>query len=292
MFALELAATEFRASAGARGAALGGVAATALRAAGIDTQVAIAVGVVAAALEFSAVERHNRRMREVRNAAERVSVTSYAEQPLFFGEGAIDADFARVLLDTINRTSGDIVELGAGVSTALAAQAIRGSGRRVYSIEHDEAWADLCRRRLEGAGLQEAVTLIRAPLREQSFDGYRTRWYDRRSLDGIPAGIGALIVDGPPYARGKERWPAVEVLRDRLAPDAVILADDGRRRDEMRMARRWADLTGLTLRYVDTSKGAWMLTRETNPRLSGPLLRLARRLNPRPAGHGLAAIPR
>jgi hypothetical protein len=292
MFAREVAATEFRGSAGARGVALGGLAATALRAAGVDTPVAIAAGLVVGAAEFSAVERHNGRMRQVRNAAERVSMASYAKEPLFFGEGAIDADFARVLLDTINRTSGDIVELGAGVSTALAAQAIHGSGRHVYSVEHDDAWADVCRRRLDEAGLAESVTLVQAPLREQSFDGYRTRWYDPRFLEVVPGRIGMLVVDGPPHSRGNERWPAAEVFRDRLAPDAVILADDGRRGGERRMVRRWAELTGRTLRWVDTSKGAWLLTRDESPRLNGLALRLARRVNPRPAGHGLAAIPR
>jgi Methyltransferase domain len=292
VYALEVAATEFRGSPGARGAALGGLAATALRAAGVESRLAIAAGVLAGAVEFSAVGRHNTAMRAIRNAAERVSLTGYAEHPLRFGEGAIDADFARVLLDTINRTSGDIVELGAGVSTALTAQAVRGSVRRIYSVEHDDAWADVCRRRLERAGLEDPVTLVRAPLREQSFDGYRARWYDLDALDVIPADIGVLVVDGPQGYAAKQRWPALEVFRDRLAPDAVVLADDGRRRDAMRMARRWAGRAGLTLRYVDTSKGAWLLTREEHPRLRGLPLRLARCLNPRPAGHGLASIPR
>jgi hypothetical protein len=292
MFALELAATEFRGSPGARGASFGGLATTALRCVGVGRPVASAVGLLAGALEFSAVERHNRLMREIRNSAERVSLTSYIGHPLFFGEGAIDADFGRVLLDTINRTSGDVVELGAGVSTVLAARAVRGTSRHIYSVEHDDAWLAVCRQLLERAGLQDTVTLVVAPLREQSFDGYTTRWYDRHSLQGIPTQIGTLVVDGPPYVGGKQRWPAVEVFRDRLAADAVIVADDGRRRDAMRMVRRWAQLTGLTLRYVDTSKGAWLLAREHNPRLSGLPLQLARRLNPRPAGHGLAAIPR
>jgi Methyltransferase domain len=292
VYALEVAATEFRGSARARGAALGGLATAALRGAGVESRVAITVGVLAGVAEFSAVGRHNAIMRATRNAAEQVSLTADAGYPLHFGEGAIDADFARVLLDTIDRTSGDIVELGAGVSTALAAQAVRGSARRVYSVEHDDAWADKCRQRLVRGGLENHVTLVKAPLREQSFDGYRAKWYDLDALDVIPDDIGILVVDGPQGYTAKQRWPALDVLRDRLARDAVILADDGRRRDAMRMTRRWAGRTGLTLRYVDTSKGAWLLTREEHPRLRGLPLRLSRCLNPRPAGHGLASVPR
>jgi hypothetical protein len=178
------------------------------------------------------------------------------------------------------------------VSTALVAQAVRGTGRRVWSVEHDEGWAQACLSRLERAGLREPVTLIRAPLADQPFDGYRARWYDRTALDVLPADVGLLVVDGPPWLGGRERWPALEVLGDLLRPDAVVLADDGRRRHERLMARRWAARSGLTLRWVDTAKGAWMLRREERPRLRGLPLGVARRLNPRPAGHGLAAVPR
>jgi hypothetical protein len=292
MPALDFAATELRGSPAARGAALGGVAAAALRGGGAGGRLALAGGVVAAALELSATARHNRLTREVRNAAERVSLTAWAEHPPLLGEGAVDADFARVVLDAVQRTSGDVVELGAGVSTALVAQAVRGTGRRIWSVEHDDGWAEACLARLRRFGLGEPVTLVRAPLADQPFDGYRARWYDRAALDVVPRDVGLLVVDGPPYLGGRERWPALEVLDDRLRADAVVLADDGRRRHETLMARRWAARSGLALRWVDTAKGAWMLQREERPRLRGLPLRVARRLNPHPAGHGLAAVPR
>lgn len=65
------------------------------------------------------------------------------------------------------------------------------------------------------------------------------RWYDPAALSDL-ADIDVLLVDGPPKATGPHpRYPALPVLREQLAADAVIFADDVERPDEAANVDAW-----------------------------------------------------
>src|SRR5436190_20198401 len=113
----------------------------------------------------------------------------------------------------------------------------------------------------------------------------------------MPEAIDVLVVDGPPSTTAWARWPALCALSSRLAPDATVLLDDGRRMNERRTARRWAsEHPDLDLFWVNTARGAWRLIRtEVSPGMNErrPLLTRIRRVTrPSPAGAGLTAIRR
>lgn len=215
------------------------------------------------------------------------------------GGWAIDADFGRLLGNTVEAGPEVVVELGSGVSTLLLAAALdRREAGQVVSFDHHPQFARETTALLEQHGHERRATVVEAPLREQEFGDVSTWWYDPEVLAAaLPdRPIDLLVVDGPPSTHSWSRWPAVEFFLPHLAPGAVILLDDGRRPEETRTTRRWVrDHPGLRLAWVDTVKGTWRLeVRDSEPR---PLLRrLARRLrsvlNPHPAGFGREGVPR
>jgi predicted O-methyltransferase YrrM len=213
------------------------------------------------------------------------------------GNWAVDADFARLVLGAAETRTGLAVELGSGTSTLLIASLIgdRGCGRLI-SFDHDPGFGAESAERVRQLGIEEAQVVV-APLRRQRFGGTEVDWYERETLlAALPEeSIELLVVDGPPMQTTWSRWPALEVLGPRLAPNAIILLDDGRRRQERLSAFRWErELPQLKLCWHDTLKGAWRL--EPGPLEESAARRLGRKalrlLNPNPTGFGRWPVQR
>jgi hypothetical protein len=137
----------------------------------------------------------------------------------------------------------------------------------VWSLEHLPRFAGETRALLETRGLSDWATVVDAPLVDVRLGDATWSWYD---LAGYPAGepIEVLFVDGPPGDTGPlARYPALPMLRDRLASGASILVDDGARPDEQAMVARWrAEVPGLEVRPLPLEKGGSLLTLdETHP---------------------------
>ncbi|WP_338762122.1 class I SAM-dependent methyltransferase [Massilia sp. METH4] len=135
-----------------------------------------------------------------------------------------------------------IVECSSGTSTLVLARCmqINGSGK-VYSLEHDAAYARQTRQQLERHGLSAWAEVLDAPLAPQEFSGAIWPWY---ATDGLPREleIDMLVIDGPPQAtRSLARYPAGPALFGRLSAGAAVFLDDARRPDEQQILRRWAD---------------------------------------------------
>ena len=211
--------------------------------------------------------------------------------PPLFGAWAVEPDFARIVLEEVSRRRPRVVvELGSGVSTLVIASVLRAHGTgRLYSLDHEPAMADQTRALLAERGLDDHVELITAPLAPQAFGRDEVRWYDARKLPEDIGPVDLVVVDGPPPVGPLSRWPALEVLYPKLAPDACVLLDDGRRRSERRTAVRWArSFPDLDLYWIDTVKGTWMLRRGAHAARPSPFVgavrRLRRALHPRPPG--------
>jgi hypothetical protein len=165
-----------------------------------------------------------------------------------------------VLNDIELRDRRVVVELGGGVSSVYLARllASRGAGRLV-AVEHDPRWASWLEGALAREGLDAVARVLRAPLRPHPL-AWQSEWYAADAvLDGLPAEpIDLLLVDGPPgFAPGTERsrYPALPVLRDRLAPDATVVLDDAGRDGERAVLERWEDETGLRFERREDSAG-------------------------------------
>ena len=156
-----------------------------------------------------------------------------------------------------------VVDLGSGQSSVWMAGAMRQAGYdgRVVGVDHEEQYArateDLARRQ----GVSDWLTVVHAPLVDETIGGRAVTWYDQSALSAL-TGIDLLCVDGPP-AQGVEqaRWPALPFFRDRMAPGGRIVLDDMIRVDEQQIAQDWlARFPGMQSQSYDFEKGALVLT--------------------------------
>ncbi len=154
-----------------------------------------------------------------------------------------------------------VVECSSGTSTLVLARCmqINGAGK-VYSLEHDPAYARQARQQLARHGLSDWAEVLDAPLAAQDFGGSTWPWY---VTDGLPGGadIDMLAIDGPPQAtRALARYPAGPALFGRLSPGAAVFLDDARRPDEQEILRRWAlQFPEMEQRQLNCEKGAAVL---------------------------------
>jgi hypothetical protein len=113
-------------------------------------------------------------------------------------------------------------------------------------VEHDERWADLLERQLASEGLDEVVSVVRAPLTPMSagWPGEQTGWYDRDRLSEAVAGrpVDLLVVDGPPAhqaGHAHSRYPAIPFFGSMLAGDYTVILDDIDRSGEQDILESW-----------------------------------------------------
>lgn len=158
------------------------------------------------------------------------------------GGWAIDAAELVQLLHLVStRRPGLVVECGSGSSTVWLAHAVRQVGGRLVALEHEADYAAQTRRMLADQGLSDVAEVRLAPLTAVSLDDESVSWYDVGAVEDL-AEIDLLLIDGPPGSTGPQaRYPAVPILRSRLAPDAVIGLDDAQRPDERAALERWLD---------------------------------------------------
>jgi predicted O-methyltransferase YrrM len=166
-----------------------------------------------------------------------------------FASWALSPPAALAIVESIFETDADlVVEAGSGSSTVVAALALAKQGHgRVLALEHDIAFAEKTRRELRRLGVESFAEVIVAPLVEQVVHTETYRWY---ALDSVTfdAPIDVLLVDGPPGLTGPlARYPAIPLLAEFLASDAVVFLDDVDRAEEQEIARRWSQQFGLGL---------------------------------------------
>jgi len=137
-----------------------------------------------------------------------------------------------------------VLELGSGATTVWMALASRkrGGDVRIVSLEASADFADVTRTAVRRNGVDDLVDLRVAALDAVATKHGEQRWYEAPSWSDL-TGIALLFVDGPPGGTGPHaRYPAVELLADRLAPGAIVVIDDADRDDEKAMLDDWLAL--------------------------------------------------
>jgi len=182
------------------------------------------------------------------------------------GRWAVSPDFARILVDVIlERTPGLVVELGSGVSTLLCAYCLEKNGvGAIVSVEHEDEFVRATTENIRKHRLDQFARVVHAPLRDITLRNRIYKWYDKDLVLPKIASqkVDVLIVDGPPAKTGDEaRYPAVPVLFDLLADQAIVLVDDAGRQEERTTVRRWVrKFPILNLEYLRwTEKGTAIL---------------------------------
>ena len=156
-----------------------------------------------------------------------------------------------------------ILEIGSGSSTLLMARCLgllEGADRSILSLEHVAYWQEDSARKIEHAGLGHVAQVVHAPIRE--YKEISSRWYDVAQIPDDAGPFDLVLVDGPeggskdPLAR----YGVFPLLRDRLAPGAVLLLDDGLRDGEAEAVRRWQALEPkLKVSFARSRNGMWVV---------------------------------
>ncbi len=173
------------------------------------------------------------------------------------------AALTRVLDEVALGDRSVLLECGCGWSSVVIARflARRGFGR-LLSLEDDGERAAFVTTQLRREGLTEVARVVHAPLAPhpgsvddlpwyepgQVFEMV-TRYVDRNGL------IDLVLVDGPHGGPGGGliRYPVLPVVRNALAPGAVVLLDDADRAGEQAVIRHWTTEFGLRFTRDGTS---------------------------------------
>jgi hypothetical protein len=141
---------------------------------------------------------------------------------------SVPMSFLDAEVELLAETDGPILDLGSGLSTALAAAL--APMRTVWSLEQDAHWVREMQRRLRDTN----VRLFHAPLREYPEIG--CMWYDLAGID-LPSRFGLVMCDGPavldsaaPTRSLRDAWRVgvVPVLQQRGIRFDALLADNMR----------------------------------------------------------------
>lgn len=186
-----------------------------------------------------------------------------------FERTALFPDAAATLAGLIRtRQPHLILELGSGVSTLVAAYSLRQQGGgRIVSLEHDPHYAAATRELLCQHNLQDIARVIDAPLAGVDVHQVRHRWYDLGKLNALDSAVDLLIVDGPPRRIQRlARYPALPLLIDRLADNAIVFVDDANRADEREIVSRWqAEFPEFHVTHLSSAEGTAILRRGKAP---------------------------
>lgn len=175
---------------------------------------------------------------------------------------AASPDFLRELwTQVMEKKPKVIVEASCGVSSIYLSRLSKDipGFEAHYALEHEAIHADRCREKISPLS---DTQILHAPLKQYSLNGEDWQWYDMAELpDSLE--IDMLIIDGPPYhIQNLSRYPAVPLLYDRLKPGATVILDDGGRKDEQEMVRRWKEQFGFKVEYQFTEKGLFILEKQ------------------------------
>jgi predicted O-methyltransferase YrrM len=181
------------------------------------------------------------------------------------GAGGVSPDAILLVVQELRaRRPACVLACGGGAAIVWMALAVRryGLDTCIIALEHDPAVAASTRDWLARHGVGDIVEIRDAPLAPAGLANHTTDWYDPRVIQDLD-GIGLVFVDGPPPTTGpRARFPAVPLLRDRLAPAATIILDDLGRDGAEAVVDAWAaKLTDFCLVRPPVEKGAAVFRR-------------------------------
>lgn len=148
-----------------------------------------------------------------------------------------------VLNDIVINNRVNIVEFGCGISTFLLAKFAKMNGAKIhlFSVEEDKNWMGFVSDFLKKNNLQDAVTLIHAPIEEVEPN---VKWHNLSFVDQLPM-LDCVLVDGPKAIENKNiRSYALDAVKSKLASKYAIFLDDCHRKEELEILNKWSSELG------------------------------------------------
>ncbi|MDQ7016831.1 MAG: class I SAM-dependent methyltransferase [Gammaproteobacteria bacterium] len=169
------------------------------------------------------------------------------------------ADFLKVIVDHVLQHKPKVVlECSSGLSTVVLAKALALNGEgQLWSLENGAEYAQRTRDQLQR--LQLEATVLDAPLQQVKINEAEYQWYDLQKLPNLS--IDLLVIDGPAgFIQKNSRYPALPLLRDKLAPNALIFLDDAAREDELDLVRQWQrEYPDFEYEYLNLERGCALI---------------------------------
>jgi len=209
------------------------------------------------------------------------------EQPLppLREDNEISPEFAKTLISLIGERKPKLVlELGSGVSTLIAAYALkRIGGGRIVCLEQDRKREKTARDNLAKHKLTRFAKVVYAPLKRIKVGEKYWNWYDRSKIKA--KSIDLLMVNGPHGKREMIRYPALPILSKKLGKEAAVLVGNTKIKGEGEMLELWArEFRGFGLEEVESEQGIAVLRRAGKRDASSKLERCI--ISKRNAGFG------
>lgn len=176
-------------------------------------------------------------------------------------EWAASPDFLRAITQhALANKPKTVVECSSGVSTLVLARCMQLNGAgHVYSMDHEEEFAEKTRQNLIRLGLNDWATVYHAPLRTHNISGEEWLWYSHEKLPSNLK-INMLVIDGPIGTLRKNiRYSAGPLLFPLLEDNAYVLLDDASRPDEKEIVEAWKNEFKLASHFITTEKGCSVL---------------------------------
>jgi hypothetical protein len=127
--------------------------------------------------------------------------------------------------------SGDVLELGSGLSTLVGGLALAGTGRKIHALEHDAMFWRATAAMLQGFEVPNVALHLTPLLPEDN----GTCSYALETAQDLPEKFGLVLIDGPPGRFG--RVGVVHNLRHLIVGAELIIDDAGREEELLVMLR-------------------------------------------------------
>ena len=161
-------------------------------------------------------------------------------------------DYLEEVCRQAQRVSGPVLECGSGLTTLLLGLLAGRRGLDTWSLEHLPEW----RERVAAELARHSVPRVQLMLAPLSDFGTFT-WY-RAPFDIMPNTFHLVVCDGPPSETPGGRYGMLPLMRERLAPEAIILLDDAERASESEVLANWTrEDEGLQASVHETSSGTF-----------------------------------
>lgn len=139
-------------------------------------------------------------------------------------------------------TKGTIFECGSGLSTLVLGVIAKSKNRKMISLEHIEFWAQKIQSKLDENQLSNNILYFRELKNYGDFD-----WYNIDNID--ISKIDLCICDAPPSNTLGGRRGFINLLKDKLESNSIILVDDTIREDEQLMIEEWKKIIPMEVNF-------------------------------------------
>lgn len=155
-------------------------------------------------------------------------------------------DYLFSIVKYAKNTCGNILETGSGLSTIILNIIANQNSKKVFSLEHEQYWADKSKKQLSILNIP-TDGILKVDLKSYGdFD-----WYNADQIKHLLSDISLIICDGPPGYTNGGRYGLIPIFKKKINKDCLILVDDMIRKQEQEMVEKWKKIVEFDITLVN-----------------------------------------